>query len=89
MEPTQYQVKHAAGELPACPCGHSPKHIHDRRAAHSNGGHFLECCPCDRRTPRSASLAGAVDDWCRITGAARPGQRAMTPVSLLRIGSQS
>jgi hypothetical protein len=68
---TQHQITHIAGELPPCSgCRREPKHYHDRRAARVNGGHFLECAPCDRRTGRHPSLKPAIAEWHRINGTA-------------------
>ena len=57
---TQRQITHHATRLPACPtCAQLPKHYIDDRAARCGGGHFLECVPCDRRTPRQTTLERA------------------------------
>jgi hypothetical protein len=71
---TQRQVTHAAGELPSCApqCGRQPKHYEDRRAAHVNGGHFLECSYCNRSTPRFPTFTLACADWCRQLGTSLP-----------------
>lgn len=68
MRMTQSQVRHPAGELPSCTvaCGREPKHYEDKRAARAGGGHFLECSPCDRRTPKRETLALATADWVRM-----------------------
>lgn len=63
---TQRQILHAPGILPNCPCGQLVRHYHDLRKAEANGGHFLECAPCDRRTDRHRAVAGAIEQWCRM-----------------------
>lgn len=65
---TQHQVKHTAGELPACSCGLAPRHYHDTRRTSAGGGEFLECSPCDRRTRRHADLALAIAEFHRLVG---------------------
>jgi hypothetical protein len=69
---TQHQITHAPGEIPACACGKAPKHFEDRRAARSGGGHCLECHPCDRKTAKHPSFEAALQEWCRLIGAAVP-----------------
>lgn len=78
---TQRQISHATDELPSCSCGRTPKHYADQRAIRASGGHFLECHPCDRRTARYATLAGAVQEWCRILGTSMP---AIKPTQTLQ-----
>lgn len=63
---TQYQVHHTADELPVCACSRQPKHYLDTRRSSAGGGHFLECSPCDRRTPKRPSFPLASADWVRM-----------------------
>lgn len=69
---TQRQITHPAGVMPPCasPCARTPKHFHDSRAVHAGGGHAIECCACDRRTPKAPTFEAALQDWCRMVGAA-------------------
>jgi hypothetical protein len=84
---TQRQITHPTGALPRCSadCGREPKHYHDLRAARVNGGHFLECAPCDRRTARHPRLEGAITEWHRLVGSkpAAP-HTASSPVRAIR-----
>lgn len=73
---TQRQVTHPAGTLPRCTCDALPMHYHDGRRTSANGGHFLECAPCDLRTRRFHSLDAAILDFHRLIGTA---PRAMRP----------
>lgn len=68
---TQRQVRHPDGFLPGCPapCGHAPRHIEDLRGMRCGGGHFIECCRCDRRTAKYANPNDALRDWYRLVGA--------------------
>jgi hypothetical protein len=55
----QRQVK-IAGELTPCPgCKRQPKHYHDGRG----NRHFLECSPCQNRTPAYSTFNEAVAAW--------------------------
>jgi hypothetical protein len=65
---TQRQVTHPAGVLPRCRCNAEPKHFHDARRASAGGGDFLECPPCDVRTPRFASLDEAILEFHHLVG---------------------
>lgn len=75
---TQRQISHAPGQIPRCPapCQRDPKHIHDKRMASAGGGHFIECCACDRRTSKSENFEAALQEWCRITNRKAPGTQA-------------
>lgn len=63
---TQRQILHPTGTLPNCSCGLLVRHYHDLRKAEANGGHFLECAPCDRRSDRHGHVRGAIEQWCRM-----------------------
>lgn len=68
----QKQIRHAAGEFPACiACGLEPRHIEGRGShsgetfdvRHPTGTrHQLECC-CGIRTAWCSSLALAINQW--------------------------
>ena len=65
---TQRQVTHPAGTLPICSCNQPAKHYLDARARRVNGGHFLECARCDRRTARHPHPDGAIAEFHRLVG---------------------
>ena len=77
---TQRQIPHAA-PLPPCPAGHPARHIHDLRAAHAGGGHFVEC-QC-RHTARHEHFAGALSEWLRMPGRGPTG-RADRPADVVQ-----
>jgi hypothetical protein len=79
----QTHITHPPMSLAPCTCGAQPKHYHDARALRANGGHFLECAPCDRRTSRHPELLLAEREWCRITGNMPPIRTAL-PVRTVR-----
>jgi len=81
----QRQITHTSSELPRCTCGRSPRHFIDQRAAHANGGHFLECSSCDRRTARCPDLNHAITDWRRITGQSQPVPTTTPHLRLTRV----
>lgn len=56
----QREIRHPEG-LPPCRHGHRSRHIHDLRAAHAGGGHFLEC-PCTQ-TMKFPEFDQALRDW--------------------------
>lgn len=60
--------------LPACANGHAARHMHDQRAAHAGGGHFIECA-C-RQTQRHPSLDAALPEWQRLNGFVATPHRA-------------
>ena len=48
------------GSLAGCPeCGRQPYHVHVR----GKDRHFLECPPCELRTPRHDTLQQAIAAW--------------------------
>lgn len=68
-------AKRLEGKLTPCPsCNGQPTHIHCR----GPGKHFLECCPCQVRTPRYDSLQEAVEAWER--SALMPVAANVTPI---------
>lgn len=77
---TQRQIPHAA-PLPPCPAGHPARHIHDLRAAHAGGGHFVEC-QC-RHTGRHPDFAAALAEWIRMPGRA-PAARTECPADVVQ-----
>lgn len=66
---TQRQVPHDF-ELPRCAADHPVRHIHDARAMHAGGGHFLEC-QC-RRTTKAETFDIALAEWCRLNDKRKP-----------------
>lgn len=72
---TQRQVTHPAGVLPRCRCNGVPRHYRDARRASAGGGEFLECAPCDVRTPRFATLDLAMLEFHRLCGTVPAGGR--------------
>jgi hypothetical protein len=43
-------------------CGKQPRHWHE---AIQGGQHFLECSPCNTRTPKFSTFQAAVESWER------------------------
>jgi len=84
---TQRQILHPPGSLPNCTCGLLVRHYQDLRGLKSNGGHFLECAPCDRRTERHAQLRGAIEQWCRMHDVPLPKPLSI-PAPLRRIAGE-
>lgn len=54
----QTQIK-MTGELSPCRCGKQPKHYEEKFGAL----HFLECSPCQTRTPKFPAFQEAVHAW--------------------------
>jgi hypothetical protein len=68
----QRQITHGINFLARCSCGREPRHFEDLRSIARGGGHLLECCPCDRRTARFATLDGANHEFARLSGTTVP-----------------
>jgi hypothetical protein len=51
------------GQIAPCQgCGRQPRHWYE---ATQGGQHFLECSPCNTRTPKFSTFQGAVESWER------------------------
>lgn len=70
---TQRQISRA-GDVPACPAGHSARHIQDLRSISAGGGHFVEC-RC-RATRKHVDADTAIAEWRRVN---RPARVRRTP----------
>lgn len=64
--------------LPRCAAGHVSRHMHDLRAAHAGGGHFIECA-CSHSARHGAYLP-ALADWARMHGRLAPERARVVPI---------
>lgn len=75
---TQRQISRA-GDVPACPAGHSARHIQDLRSISAGGGHFVEC-KC-RMTSKHAEPDAALSEWRRINRPARSARKVLPTIA--------
>lgn len=75
---TQRQISRA-GDVPACPAGHSARHIQDLRSISAGGGHFIEC-KC-RMTSKHAEPDAAHTEWRRINRPARSARKVLPAIA--------